>query len=253
VVPTSVAPTSVVPTSVVPTSVVPTSVVPTFMVGQKSLRLRALDLACGTGLSTSGLLARGYAVTGVDIAPEMLDQARKKVVGDCAFYEGRAESLPFGDGAFELVTCGQAFHWFDPEQSFGEIARVLRRRGALALFWKHGSPDDPFEACAARLLQEISGRDEPYSISRAKTDHFDEFWKERAAFCDHEEWRLPIDLPFTVESYVGYHSSRDDARFHLGDRRPEFLDRLAKAVGRMAPTGEFVVRAVQYLYLARKK
>jgi SAM-dependent methyltransferase len=223
------------------------------MVGQKPVHLRALDLACGTGLSTSGLLARGKSVTGVDVAPEMLDEARKKVIGDCAFYEGRAESLPFGDCAFELVTCAQAFHWFDAVQSFGEIARVLRRGGTLALFWKHGLPDDPFEACAARLLQEISGRDEPFSVSRAKTDQFDEFWNERSAFCDHEEWRLPIDLLFTVESYVGYHSSRDDARFHLGDRRPEFLNRLRKAVAGMAPNGDFVVRAMQYLYLARKK
>jgi SAM-dependent methyltransferase len=226
---------------------------PTFMVGQKPRRLRALDLACGTGLGTAGLIAQGYAVTGIDIAPEMLAIARQSVTGDSAFYEGRAESLPFGDCAFELVTCGQAFHWFDPEKSFGEIARVLRRGGALSLFWKHALPDDPFEACAAGLLRDLSGRDEPFNVSRSYNDHFDEFWKERDAFRDHEEWRLPLALPFTVDSFVGYHSSREIARFHLGDRRAEFLDRLRKAVEVIAPNGEFVVRAMQYLYLARKK
>ena len=233
-------------------------VVPTSRVlGRASLahdqhHLRALDLACGTGLVTAGLIARGYAATGLDIATEMLDVARKAIVTDCAFYEGRAESLPFADRAFELVTCGQAFHWFDPEQSFGEIARVLRPGGAMALFWKHALPDDPFERCAAALLRELSGRDEPFNVSRAYTGHFDEFWKERAAFRDHEEWRLPLELPFTVDSFVGYHSSREIARFHLGGRRAEFLDRLKKAVEVMAPKGEFVVGAMQYLYLARK-
>jgi hypothetical protein len=64
---------------------------------------------------------------------------------------------------------------------------------------------------------------------------------------------LPLALPFTVDSFVGYHSSREIARFHLGDRRAEFLDRLRKAVEVIAPNGEFVVRAMQYLYLARKK
>lgn len=230
-----------------------TSLGPTFMVGQKPKPLRALDLACGTGLGTAGLIAQGFAVTGIDIATEMLAVARETITADAAFYEGRAESLPFGDCAFELVACGQAFHWFDAVQSFGEIARVLRRGGALALFWKHGLPEDPFEACAAGLLREISGRDEPFSVSRAKTDDFDEFWTERAAFRDHEEWRLPLDLPFSVESYVGYHSSREDARFHLGERRAEFLDRLKMAIAGMAPSGNFMVRAVQYLYLARKK
>jgi len=186
------------------------------MVGQKPPRLRALDLACGTGLGTTGLIAQGYAVTGIDIAAEMLAIARRNATGDCAFYEGRAESLPFGDRAFGLVACGQAFHWFDPEQSFGEIARVLRPGGALALYWKHGLPDDPFETCAAALLRELSGRDEPFNVSRVFTDHFDDFWKEHAAFRDHEEWRLPLELSFTVYSFVGYHSSREIARFHLG-------------------------------------
>jgi SAM-dependent methyltransferase len=229
------------------------SVGPTFMVGHEPLRLRALDLACGTGLSTTGLIARGYAVTGIDIAAEMLAQARQRVTGDSAFYEGRAEALPFADGAFELVACAQAFHWFDAEQSFAEIARVLKRAGAVALFWKHGLRDDPFEACAAGLLREISGLDEPFSVSRDNTAGFDEFWAERSAFRDHEEWRLPLELPFTVESYVGFHSSREDARFHLGERRAEFLTRLQNKVTDLAGGGAFSVKAMQYLYLARKR
>lgn len=192
-------------------------------------------------------------MTGVDIAPGMLAQARQSVTGDCAFYEGRAEALPFADGAFELVACGQAFHWFDAGPSFGEIARVLRRGGAVALFWKHASSDDPFETCAAGLLREISGRDEPFNVSRAQTDRFEEFWAEQRAFSDHEEWRLPLEIPFTADSFVGYHSSREIARFHLGDRRAEFLTRLQKEVAGLAPGGTFVVKAMQYLYLARKR
>jgi len=215
--------------------------------------LRALDLACGTGLSTAGLLARGLAVTGVDIAPGMLAQARQSVTGDCAFYEARAEALPFADNAFGLVSCAQAFHWFDAVQSFGEIARVLRRGGAVALFWKHALSDDPFEMRAVELLREISGRDEPLNVSRSLTDRFDDFWSERRALRDHEEWRLPLDLSFTVESFVGYHSSREIARFKLGGRRAEFLTRLQKSVAEMAPGGSFVVKAMQYLYLARKR
>lgn len=215
--------------------------------------LRALDLACGTGLSTAGLLSHGYAVTGVDIAAGMLAQARQSVTGDCAFYEARAEALPFADGAFELVSCAQAFHWFDPVKSFGEIARVLRRGGAVALYWKHALSDDPFETCAVELLREISGRDVPFNVSRSLTDRFDEFWSERRALRDHEEWRLPLELSFSVESFVGYHSSREIARFQLGDRRMEFLTRLQKSVAEMAPGGSFSVKAMQYLYLARKR
>jgi ubiquinone/menaquinone biosynthesis C-methylase UbiE len=226
---------------------------PPFMVGQIPQPLRALDLGCGTGLSAAGLIARGFAVTGVDIAADMLAQARQSVTGDCAFYEARAEALPFADRAFELVTCAQAFHWFDPEQSFGEIARVLRPGGAIALFWKHSLHDDPFEACAVELLREMSSRDEPFNVSRAQTDQFAEFWAERSAFADHEEWRMPLSLTFTVDSFVGYHSSREIARFHLGDRRAEFLSRLRNKVAELAHDDPFAVNAMQYLYLARRR
>jgi len=215
--------------------------------------LRALDLACGTGLSTAGLTAHGYAVSGVDIAAGMLAQARQSVDGDCTFYEARAEALPFADGAFELVSCAQAFHWFDAPKSLGEIARVLKRGGAVALYWKHALPDDPFETRAVELMREISGRDDPYNVSRSLTDRFEEFWSERRALRDHEQWRLPLELSFTVESFVGYHSSREIARFQLGDRRAEFLTRLQKDVAEMAPGGSFAVKALQYLFLARKR
>jgi SAM-dependent methyltransferase len=245
------------PTAVVPTPVVPTFMVgnvgPTFMVGHENINLRALDLGCGTGLSAAGLIERGFAVTGIDIAAEMLEQARQSVKGESAFYEGRAEALPFADAAFGLVTCAQAFHWFDFDQSFAEIARVLRPGGAVALFWKHSSHDDPYEACAVELMREISGRDEPFNLSRAQTKQFDAFWAERAAFRDHEEWRLPLSLRFTVDSFVGYHSSREDARFHLGERRAEFLSRLRNKVAELAHGDEFTVDAMQYLYLARKR
>jgi len=102
-------------------------------------------------------------------------------------------------------------------------------------------------------LREISGRDEPTNVSRVQTDQFAEFWAERSAFAGHEEWRLPLSLTFTVDSFVGYHSSREIARFHLGDRRAEFLSRLRNKVAELAHGDAFAVNAMQYLYLARRR
>ena len=216
--------------------------------------LRALDIGTGTGLSARGMLDRGFAVTGVDIAPRMLDEARRTLGDRAAFYKADAECLPFADAAFDLVLCGQAFHWFASDPALAEIARVLKSGSIMALFWKHELLDDPFEVCAVDLLREISGRDEPANVSRAQTGRFDEFWSAKRAFFEHEEWRLPIDLRFTVDSFVGFHSSREIARFHLGPRRDEFLARLTERIGALAgPSGAFAVRAMQYAYLARRR
>jgi SAM-dependent methyltransferase len=48
---------------------------------------------------------------------------------------GRAEATGLGDGSVDLVTAGQAFHWFQVAQSRAEFQRILRPGGAVALVW----------------------------------------------------------------------------------------------------------------------
>ena len=45
-----------------------------------------------------------------------------------------AEELPFGNGEFDLVTVGLAFHWFDQERFLREARRVLKRAGWLFIY-----------------------------------------------------------------------------------------------------------------------
>jgi SAM-dependent methyltransferase len=98
---------------------------------------RVLDLATGTGW-TSRIVARlGATVTGADIARELLDAARVKAEAEglkVDYRLGDAESLPFGDGAFDAVvsTCGVMFAT-RPEAAAGELGRVCRKGGRIAL------------------------------------------------------------------------------------------------------------------------
>lgn len=100
--------------------------------------LRTLNVACGTGLleqSTTNLLHQAYMV-GLDISPDMLEQARRKLGVTCqvGWVNGQAESLPFSSGSFDLLTCANSFHFFrDPGRVVGEFQRVLRRGGWLVL------------------------------------------------------------------------------------------------------------------------
>lgn len=95
--------------------------------------LRLLDLAAGTGKLTEALLARG-TVTAVEPDPAMLAELRARFPGVDA-REGSAESIPLPDSCVDAVLVGQAWHWFDADRTFAEVARVLRPGGVLAVLW----------------------------------------------------------------------------------------------------------------------
>jgi ubiquinone/menaquinone biosynthesis C-methylase UbiE len=108
-------------------------------VGRLDLKsgVRALDVACGTGNVAIPLARRGAIVTGVDIATNLLEQARERAREEglaVTFDEGDAEQLPYADASFDVVTTmfGAMFAP-RPELVASEFARVLKPGGLLAM------------------------------------------------------------------------------------------------------------------------
>ncbi len=105
---------------------------------------RVLDVACGTGNSAIPLAKRGAQVTGVDIASNLLEQARQRAAAEgvsVTFDEGDAEDLPYPDASFDVaVTMFGAMFAPRPERVASEFARVLKPGGLLAMAnWNPGS------------------------------------------------------------------------------------------------------------------
>ena len=98
---------------------------------------RVLDVACGTGNTTLPLARSGADVTGVDIAANLLEQARARAAAealDIAFEEGDAEQLPYPDASFDaVVTMFGAMFAPRHELVAAEFARVLKPGGLLAM------------------------------------------------------------------------------------------------------------------------
>jgi ubiquinone/menaquinone biosynthesis C-methylase UbiE len=98
---------------------------------------RILDLSTGTGWTSRVVARRGANVIGVDSASTLLDAARARADVEglpIRYHLGDAESLPFEDGEFDAVvsTFGIMFA-SRPEAVAGELARVCRKGGRIAL------------------------------------------------------------------------------------------------------------------------
>lgn len=94
--------------------------------------VETLDLCCGHGNVTLGLVEAGAEVTGLDFSPAMLDMARASVP-EAQFVEGDAMALSYGDASFDAVTIGFGMpHVPDPSKVLAEARRVLRPGGRLA-------------------------------------------------------------------------------------------------------------------------
>jgi ubiquinone/menaquinone biosynthesis C-methylase UbiE len=93
-----------------------------------------LDLAAGTGKLTRQLVEAGASVVAVEPSAGMRERLVAAVPG-VRTLDGTGEAIPLPDGAVDLVTVAQAFHWFRTAEALDEIHRVLRPGGWLALTW----------------------------------------------------------------------------------------------------------------------
>jgi ubiquinone/menaquinone biosynthesis C-methylase UbiE len=115
-----------------------------------------LDVCCGPGGIALDLAPYVAHVTGLDLTPAMLDQARaaqaRRGVSNASWREGDIYALPFAAASFSLVTSGAAFHHItDPRAAFAELVRVCRPGGRIVV--RDVTPEG--QKCAAYDRMEI--------------------------------------------------------------------------------------------------
>jgi ubiquinone/menaquinone biosynthesis C-methylase UbiE len=97
---------------------------------------RVLDVACGTGVVAVTAARLGAQARGLDLSPALLERAELNAATadvPVEFTEGDVESLPYGDGEFDVVL-SQFGHMFAPRPTVavGEMLRVLKPGGRIA-------------------------------------------------------------------------------------------------------------------------
>lgn len=128
-----------------------------------------LDVATGTGEIAVPAAKRGAAVTGIDLAPKLIEKARahaRESGIEVAFEVGDAERLPYPDASFDVVTSSFGV-MFAPDQRAvaAELARVCRPCGTLALLGWHPSRGvaEFFAVMAAYMPPAPEGVGDPFA------------------------------------------------------------------------------------------
>lgn len=122
---------------------------------------RVLDLGAGTGKLTRRLSDRGARCVAVEPSAAMRAEFQR-VLPETPVAAGTAESIPLARGSVQAVVVAQAFHWFEPDRTLAEIARVLHPGGWLALIWNERDESDPTMAELVRVSK--WDRAQPYPV-----------------------------------------------------------------------------------------
>jgi SAM-dependent methyltransferase len=124
---------------------------------------RVLDIGCGTGKVARGLIERGLTLLGVEPDLRMAEIARghgvKVEVSTFEAWDDRGRR-------FDLITCGDAWHWIDPGRGWRKIGQVLRPGATMARFWVDHEIDEPLRS----VLDEVYARVEPELVGLRPED-----------------------------------------------------------------------------------
>lgn len=192
-----------------------------------------LDVGCGTGKAARQLVARGMSVLGVEVSAEMAAVARSHglTVEVAGFEQWDAAGR-----TFDLIACGQAWHWIDPAVGPAKAAGLLRPGGAAVMFWNHESDLEP---AVREVLNEAYRKHAPELLEMSEKDR-----KHRAAkpyladlrasraFRSVETKEYPLARTYTTDEWVGTVQTHSDHLQLDPVRRAAVADELRDVIDR---------------------
>jgi ubiquinone/menaquinone biosynthesis C-methylase UbiE len=176
--------------------------------------LRALELACGTGILTRRLreaLPMSAALVATDLNEAMVAYARAAVADPSIEWRtADAQALPFADASFDMVICQFGFMFLpNKPQGFREARRVLAAGGQLLGSVWHSMDENPFARAMHTRLARLFPNDPPrfletpygyHDTERLRADMAEAGWQT----IQLEDVRLKSASPSAAEVATGF-------------------------------------------------
>ena len=206
---------------------------------------KVIDVGCGTGIVAALLAARGCEVLGVEVDERMAEVARTKGV---AVEVGTFEDWDDRGRRFELVTCGQAWHWIDPCRGALKAADVLRPGGRIGCFWNFGDPPSEFREVVKPVYRRLAPELEERSVALGHfTDRFEVAERELNAsgrFEHVELRRFPWSKTYTSAEWIDVAATHSDHHALAGPRLDALLDAVGSEIDSLGGSFEMAYRTM---------
>lgn len=201
-----------------------------FLASRSPGRMLAWDCATGNGQVAEGLAPRFQAVVATDGSASQISQAPR--LANVEFRVEPAESSSLADDSVDLVTVGQALHWFDLDRFYTEVRRVARPQ-ALVAAWCYNllSCDPDVDRVVVHYYRDVVGS--YWTADRAKVERGYRDLPFPFEPVDAPELALEAEWDLSeLAGYLGTWSSAQRYREALGrDPREEIEASLAAAWG----------------------
>jgi SAM-dependent methyltransferase len=193
---------------------------------------RVLEIGPGTGKATVDLARRGYAVTGVELSPELAEVARRNLAGfpETQIEVGDFEIWEPAGADFDAVVAFTSFHWIAPELRYAKPAQLLRPGGALAVV---GAPHVRFawDDSVWSELQEVYDTVVPHPDNGAPPPPEEiEGWvgefEASGLFENVTEHRDVVALTYSADEYVALLGTFSDNLALPEEQRAELFRRI---------------------------
>lgn len=158
------------------------------------------DIGAGTGIFSRLLAGRGATVLAVEPNAAMREAGEHAQVAQIHWIDGTAEATGLPEASVGVVTCAQAFHWFDAGRALAEFHRILRSRGRLV--WNQRDNADPLTRGYIEAIRAVGGEHHPVEVLSERA--FDPgIVFAGGLFTRPEEKRWNSAQPLTREGLIG--------------------------------------------------
>jgi len=165
---------------------------------------KVLDLGTGTGVLPRNMYRFGADWTGTDISENQIEQAKHLAAVqnmNIQFTVSSAETIPFPEESFDVITACQCFWYFEPAVIAPKLAGLLKANGKLVILQMNWLPfEDPAASASEQLVLAYNPAWSGAGFRRKPVYLPEELMND---FEVMEQLQFDLEIPFTRESWHG--------------------------------------------------